>query len=149
MANQLSDEEAAVISEVCRINHLLQRWTHQFRAGEKQRIALARLLVSAPRLLLLDEPFSNLDAIHKNILKSVIHAIADDLKLTCLLVSHDPADVLSWADEILVLQDGALIQQGTPEDVYKQPVSEYARLVWQIQPAAPRAGKSVFAVCRH
>jgi ABC-type sulfate/molybdate transport systems ATPase subunit len=125
MANQLSDEEAAVISEVCRINHLLQRWTHQLSGGEKQRIALARLLVSAPRLLLLDEPFSNLDAIHKNILKSVIHAIADDLKLTCLLVSHDPADVLSWADEILVLQDGALIQQGTPEDVYKQPVSEY------------------------
>jgi ABC-type sulfate/molybdate transport systems ATPase subunit len=126
MANQMTSEEAAVICEVCRIDHLLQRWTHQLSGGEKQRIALARLLVTAPRLLLLDEPFSNLDAIHKNMLKSVIHAIGDDLKLTCLLVSHDPVDVLSWADEILVLQDGALVQQGAPEAVYQQPASEYA-----------------------
>lgn len=125
MANQLQDMEAAAIYEVCRISHLLKRWTHQLSGGEKQRIALASLLVTAPRLLLLDEPFSNLDAIHKNLLKSVIHDIGEALNITCLLVSHDPLDTLSWADDILVLQDGQLIRQGRPEEIYRQPESEY------------------------
>jgi ABC-type sulfate/molybdate transport systems ATPase subunit len=93
--------------------------------GEKQRIALARLLVSAPRLLLLDEPYSNLDAIHKNILKYVMQDISEQLNITCLLVSHDPVDVLSWADEILVLQEGKIVQKASPEKVYNQPVNEY------------------------
>ena len=126
MGNRLSDEAAAIICEVCRIDHLLKRWTHQLSGGERQRIALARLLVSAPRLLLLDEPFSNLDAIHRNILKSVIEAIGEQLNLTCILVSHDPADLLSWADEIVVLQNGKTVQRGSPLAVYQQPVSEYA-----------------------
>jgi iron(III) transport system ATP-binding protein len=126
MANQLSEESAALIYEVCRIDHLLKRWTHQLSGGEKQRIALAIRLVTAPRLLLLDEPYSNLDAIHKNILKSVIQGISEELKITVLLVSHDPLDTLSWADEILVVKEGQIVQQGTPEEVYREPVDEYA-----------------------
>jgi iron(III) transport system ATP-binding protein len=126
MANQLTEENAALIYEVCRIDHLLKRWTHQLSGGEKQRIALARLLVTAPRLLLLDEPYSNLDAIHKNILKSVIQGISEELKITILLVSHDPLDTLSWADEMLVVKEGQIVQQGTPEEVYREPVNEYA-----------------------
>lgn len=126
MANGLRKEEAEVINEVCQIDHLLKRWTHQLSGGERQRIALARLLVSAPKLLLLDEPYSNLDAIHKSLLKSVIDAVGEKIGLTCILVSHDGADTLSWADEILVLQNGQIIQKGAPVDVYQQPVSEYA-----------------------
>lgn len=125
MANQLSEEEAARIYEICRIDHLLKRWSHQLSGGEKQRIALARLLVTAPRLLLLDEPYSNLDVFHKNLLKSVIRDISERLQITCLLVSHDPTDILSWADEILVLNQGEIIQQDTPEHVYRKPVNEY------------------------
>ena len=124
--NSLSDKKAAAIYKVCRIDHLLQRKTDQLSGGERQRIALARLLTAAPRLLLLDEPFSNLDPIHKNNLKAVIHDIGEKLKITCILVSHDPLDTLSWADEILVLQDGRLLQRGSPERVYRQPVSEHA-----------------------
>ena len=126
MANQLSESGAENIYEICRIDHLLNRWTHQLSGGEKQRIALARLLVAAPKFLLLDEPYSNLDAIHKSILKSVIEAIGQQLNITCLLVSHDPLDTLSWADEIFILQAGQMIQSGRPEKIYKEPVNEYA-----------------------
>lgn len=125
MANQLSDEQAERIYKVCRIDHLLHRWTHQLSGGEKQRIALARLLVTVPKLLLLDEPYSNLDVIHKNILKTVIDDVADQLKTTCILVSHDPLDTLSWADELVVLQQGNMVQQTTPDKIYRQPVNEY------------------------
>ena len=126
MASELTEEEAQQIYAICRIDHLLNRWSHQLSGGEKQRIALARLLVSSPTILLLDEPYSNLDAIHKNILKSVINDIGEKLKITCLLVSHDPVDVLSWADEIIVLEGGAIIQKGSPWQVYTHPVNEYA-----------------------
>lgn len=125
MANQLPEAEASLIYEVCRVDHLLKRWSHQLSGGERQRISLARLLVSSPKLLLLDEPYSNLDAIHKSILKSVIHDIGEHLKITSILVSHDSTDTLSWADEIIVLKNGAMIQKDAPRVVYKKPVDEY------------------------
>jgi ABC-type sugar transport system ATPase subunit len=124
-SNDLSDEDAAALYEIGRIDHLLDRRTDQLSGGERQRIALTRLLVRAPRLLLLDEPFSNLDRVHKEILQSIIRDISDRLGISCILVSHDPQDLLSWADEILVLRDGRLIQKATPERIYRQPVDEY------------------------
>lgn len=123
--NALPQDAANAIYEVCRITHLLNRWTDELSGGERQRIVLARLLVSSPRLLLLDEPFSNLDALHKNIIKSVIGEIGTQLNISCLLVSHEPTDILSWADEVMVMKEGRIIQQGTPEVVYRQPVNEY------------------------
>jgi ABC-type sugar transport system ATPase subunit len=125
-ANRLTDEEAATLYDICRISHLLKRKNDQLSGGEKQRIALARLLVTSPRLLLLDEPFSNLDLIHRRILKQVIEDLGEKLKITCLLVSHDPTDMLPWADRIFVIHNGRFIQEGTPEQVYLQPVDEYA-----------------------
>lgn len=125
MTLQLSDEQAETIFKVCRINHLLKRKTDQLSGGEKQRVALAGLLISSPELLLLDEPFSNLDMYHKSVLKSVIQDIGEKLRITCILVSHDPLDILSWAGQILVLKDGQIIQKGTPRQVYRQPVNEY------------------------
>lgn len=123
-ANDMSDEQAAALYSTCRIGHLLGRRTDQLSGGERQRIALARLLVKPPRLLLLDEPYSNLDRIHKEILRAVIRDI-DSMGISCILVSHDPQDILSWADEILVVNGGRLIQKATPERVYRQPVDEY------------------------
>ena len=123
--NLLTEEEANRIYAVCRINHLLKRKTDQLSGGERQRIVLARLLTTRPRLLLLDEPFSNLDAVHKSIIKSVLADISSELHISCILVSHDAPDVLSWADYILVMQAGQIIQQGTPLTIYRQPVNEY------------------------
>lgn len=124
-ANALTEEEAYKIFEVCRITPFLGRKTNQVSGGEKQRIALARLLVGAPRLLLLDEPYSNLDLIHKGVLKSVVRDIGERLGLTCLMVSHDPLDTLPWAEEILVMRSGEIVQTGGPEKVYRHPVDEY------------------------
>ena len=125
MSNKMSDKEAQTIYEVCRISHLLKRRTDQLSGGEKQRIATARLLIASPKLLLLDEPYSNLDMVHKTILKSVIRDIGEKLSITCLMISHDPLDTLSWADEIIVMKDGQIIQQGTPKQIYTEPANEY------------------------
>ncbi|SHL24735.1 ABC transporter ATP-binding protein [Hymenobacter psychrotolerans] len=124
-ASKLPAAESQKLYEVCRISHLLERRTDQVSGGERQRIALARLLLSSPKLLLLDEPFSNLDRGHKQLLKAVIDDIGEELRLTCILVSHDPADTLSWADTLLVLERGRLVQQGPPRQVYAQPATEY------------------------
>jgi iron(III) transport system ATP-binding protein len=125
MANLLSQEEANKIYAICKIDHLLNRWTHELSGGERQRIALARVLVTSPKLLLLDEPYSNLDTFHKTLLKEVLHQLGNELKLTFILIAHDPQDVLSWADEIIVLQNGRIVQQASPQKIYYHPVSEY------------------------
>lgn len=125
MANKLKEGDAEEIYAVCQVEHLLKRRTNQLSGGEKQRIALARLLTTRPQLLLLDEPFSNSDMLHKSVIKQVIHDIGEQLNISCIMVSHDPLDVLSWADTILVIRDGVKVQQGTPNEIYYRPVNEY------------------------
>ncbi|WP_298735045.1 ABC transporter ATP-binding protein [uncultured Chitinophaga sp.] len=150
-ANMLTDEEAQNIYRICQIDHLLQRRTDQLSGGEKQRIALARLLTTAPRLLLLDEPYSNLDMIHKQTLKTVINDIGEKLEITCMLVSHDPQDILSWADTVFLMRNGEIIQQGAPEEVYNHPVNEYAAGLLGKYNLIPSAGdgKSLFIRPEH
>lgn len=124
-ANKRPGPEAQALYELCRIDHLLARRTDQLSGGEQQRVALARLLLGSPRLLLLDEPYSNLDRVHKRQLQAIIEEVGTRLGITCLLVSHDATDVLPWADEILVLRRGQLVQQASPERIYYQPADEY------------------------
>jgi ABC-type sugar transport system ATPase subunit len=145
MASKVTDVEAQNIYAVCDIAHLLKRWTHQLSGGEKQRIALARLLITSPKLLLLDEPFSNLDPFHKNTLKKVIADISSELSTSCILVSHDPVDTLSWADKILVLNNGELTQIDTPENIYKTPADEYTAALFGKYNLLSRALTKAFA----
>lgn len=124
-ANVLNGDAAASLYKICKIDHLLKRRTDALSGGERQRIALARVLSTAPRLLLLDEPYSNADFIHKNLLKSILHRVSEELKITCMLVSHEPLDILSWADQLIVMRHGKIVQKGSPEEVYKKPLNEY------------------------
>ncbi len=122
IANKMSEKEANEIFSICRIDHLLKQRTNQLSGGEKQRIATAQALIKKPRLLLLDEPYSNLDVTHKNILKTVLNDITNELQITCILTSHDPLDTLSWADEIMVLNNGSVVQTDIPVNIYNSPV---------------------------
>ncbi|HEX6223968.1 MAG TPA: ABC transporter ATP-binding protein [Chryseolinea sp.] len=124
-ANNLSPAEANYLFSVCEISQLMRRRSDELSGGERQRIALARLLITSPQLLLLDEPFSNLDMVHRNTLKAVLEKICTDLRITCILVSHEPADVLSWADKIIVMKDGEIVQLGSPKKIYRKPKTEY------------------------
>jgi iron(III) transport system ATP-binding protein len=125
MSNQLSTEAADAIYALCQIEHLLKRRTNQLSGGERQRVALAKTLCKQPSLLLLDEPFSNLDSIHRQTIKQVLHDVCDNLQITCTIVAHDAQDVLSWADEIIVLEQGSTIQKGTPQELYFKPINKY------------------------
>ena len=98
--------------------------------GEKQRVALARALAEEPALLLMDEPFSQVDPPLKRRLMREVIATLHETSGTALFVTHDAHDALSLADQMVVLEGGGLVQQGTPQQVYDQPVSPYvAQLV--------------------
>ena len=124
-ANELSQDEANDLYKICRIDHLMKRNSYELSGGEKQRIALAKLIISKPKLLILDEPYSNLDLIHRNILKAVVYDVCKRFSITCIMTSHEPADVLPWADKILVIQEGKIVQSGTASEVYNNPANEY------------------------
>jgi len=125
LANQLDKNQTDLIFSICKIQHLLRRKTQQLSGGEKQRVATARLLMTSPSLLLLDEPFSNLNVDYKQLMKEVIQDISAELSISILMVSHDPVDILPWADQILVLKDGAIIQSGNPHLLYNHPPDAY------------------------
>ena len=125
MARKIDNTEAEKILDICKVAQLQQRWSDELSGGERQRIALARLLVSGPEILLLDEPFSNLDAAHKRLMQAVLRELCGQMQMTCILVSHDAADVLSWADTVVVMQQGKLVQKASPQKIYHQPVNDY------------------------
>ncbi|HEY0771010.1 MAG TPA: ABC transporter ATP-binding protein, partial [Sphingobacteriaceae bacterium] len=123
--SKVGDSYAATLYEICRIDHLMKRRTDQLSGGERQRIAIARLLIGRPTLLMLDEPFSHLDMVQKNTLKEVIHDVSEQLKISLILISHDPQDTLSWADRIIVMRKGLIVQSGSAQAIYENPADEY------------------------
>jgi len=97
----------------------------QLSGGQQQRIALARALVTEPKVLLLDEPLSNLDAKLRDVLRGEIRAIQQRTGITAIFVTHDQDEALSMADRIAVMQDGRLVQIGSPDDIYQRPVNRF------------------------
>ncbi|MCX6316172.1 MAG: ABC transporter ATP-binding protein [Bacteroidetes bacterium] len=123
--NLLPEQDATRIYQLCRIDHLLKRKTTQLSGGERQRIVLAAWLTRSPDLLLLDEPYSNLDTHHRAIIRAVLHDVYQELHTNMILVSHEAADMLSWADRVLVLKEGKIVQEGSPSALYRYPDNEY------------------------
>lgn len=121
----IGEEDAKQIYTSCQIEHLLEKDTRHLSGGEKQRVAIAKALTNLPSVILLDEPFSNLDSLHKEIIKDVLRDIEANWETTIVMVSHEPKDVLPWADRIKVLKQGEIIQSGTPKDIYSNPINEY------------------------
>jgi len=89
--------------------------------GEKQRVTIAKALISRPEVILLDEPFNQVDATYREGLQHDIRTIVKDWGVTVVLVSHDPAEILSMADELIVLKEGEIVENGSPEELYGSP----------------------------
>ena len=114
-------KEAERWLELLRIGHLATRYPHELSGGQKQRVAIARALATEPSLLLLDEPFSNLDAPLREALRDELAAVYKALGVTVVHVTHDRQEALGTADRVLVFADGRLRQDGSPQEVYATP----------------------------
>jgi len=106
------------------------RWPHELSGGEQQRVALARALAPGPRLVLLDEPFSSLDAALRNETRQLVATALAAAGATTLLVTHDQDEALSMGTRVAVLRDGRIVQVASPETLYRQPMdADLARFV--------------------
>jgi len=111
--------------QALRIDHLAERRAVELSGGEQQRVAIARALITKPQVLLLDEPFSQVDVLMRKQLRADLKRLSKELGTTMILVSHDPLDGLSLADTLLVLKQGELLQKGTPTELIGKPANAY------------------------
>lgn len=122
---EAKQEKTQHILTQLRIAHLHDHRIADLSGGEKQRVAIARALVTNPTVLLLDEPFNQVDASFREHLQHDIRQIVAATGLTVVLVSHDPSEVLSLADELLVLRSGEMVETGSPKQLYHHPQQLY------------------------
>ena len=111
--------------ELVGLTVLARRYPHELSGGEQQRVALARALARGPEVLLLDEPFSSLDASLRVNVREEVSALLRRQGATTVLVTHDQEEALSLADTVAVLRDGVVVQQGTPAELYSQPADAH------------------------
>lgn len=123
-------DEAAIRSqvdrmvEICGIRGLEKRFSKQLSGGQRQRVALARALVIKPKLLLLDEPLSNLDAQLRLQMRTAIKRIQQELGISSVFVTHDQEECFSISDRVAIMEKGKIEQCDTPEKIYSRPASE-------------------------
>ncbi|MBF0285629.1 MAG: ABC transporter ATP-binding protein [Magnetococcales bacterium] len=107
------------------LSGLAQRYPHELSGGQQQRVALARALAPGPGIILLDEPFSNLDVDLRGRLAAEVREILVARHITGILVTHDQQEAFTWGDKVGVLQGGVLQQWGDPFDIYHEPVNRF------------------------
>src|SRR5882757_162146 len=112
-------------AQTLRIEHLLERKTDRLSGGEMQRVSIGRAIVRQPRLFLMDEPLSNLDAKLRELLRSELKELQLRLGATLVFVTHDQVEAMTMGDRIGVLRDGELVQVGTPYEVYNRPCNTF------------------------
>ncbi|MCL4497711.1 MAG: ABC transporter ATP-binding protein [Deltaproteobacteria bacterium] len=116
-------KSAKEIMELLGIRGLEKRYPNEISMGQAQRVSLARALIVNPEIILMDEPFSNLDIISKTKVRKLIKDINNELKISMLLVTHDIEDVLNLSDKMFILNNGKIQDSGKPKDVLKKPSS--------------------------
>ncbi len=119
------DAKVKEILEVCGLSELANRFPKQMSGGQRQRVALARALVIQPKLLLLDEPLSNLDAKLRINMRVEIKRLQKKLGITTLFVTHDQEECFSISDKVAVMNNGVIEQYDTPENIYNRPKTEF------------------------
>lgn len=118
------------VLEQLRIDHLAQKRVADLSGGEKQRVAICRALINDPEVLLMDEPFNQVDAAFRDELQQDIQQIVNNTGLTVVFISHDPSEVLALAHELIVMKNGKIVDSGNPTELYYKPHNSYtARLL--------------------
>src|SRR5690606_34024773 len=139
---ELKARRTQEVLEQLRIDHLAQKRVADLSGGEKQRVAISRALINDPEVLLMDEPFNQVDAAFRDELQQDIQNIVKNTGLTVILVSHDPAEVLAMADFLLVMKAGEIADYGNPSVLYATPNTHYtARLLAKSNVLTPVAAK--------
>ena len=123
LTKEQMDEKALEAAKLVQIEGLLERRPSELSGGQQQRVAIARAMVKMPRVLLLDEPLSNLDARLRLQTREEIRRIQRETGITTVFVTHDQEEAMSISDEIVVMKDGTVQQIGKPQDVYDDPVN--------------------------
>jgi ABC-type Fe3+/spermidine/putrescine transport system ATPase subunit len=118
-------EKVAELLSTAGLDYVRNQKAKLLSGGEKQRTAIAKALAEQPDVLLLDEPFAHLDNHNRRVLGDAIEALRKQQKMSCIFVTHESADALAWSDRIAILRNGEIIQVGTPQEVYNQPVDSY------------------------
>lgn len=109
--------------KLVRLDGFRKKYPSELSGGQKQRVAIARALAVEPKVLLLDEPFSNLDTGLKETMRALISELQKELKITTVLVTHDKEDAMTMSDRIAIMMGGELLQFGTPVELYERPNS--------------------------
>ena len=122
MSKKAKKQHAIEMLQHFGLEDLAERYPHTCSGGQQQRIALARALAVSPQAMLLDEPFSGLDASLREALRSDLHRVLCTLGLPTIMVTHDPAEALACADKIALMRDGKIVQCGTPSELWNHPV---------------------------
>ncbi len=120
-----SKQEIEALIDLLDLREHLNKKIDQLSGGQKQRVALARTMVMKPKILLLDEPLSALDGVIKESIKEKIVRIAKDFHLTTIIVTHDPEEALTISDKVLILNKGSIEQYAKPEEIIKNPKSQF------------------------
>lgn len=126
---------------------MLPRWPHELSGGQQQRVALARALAQRPKLMLLDEPFSALDTGLRASMRKAVAQLLADAGVTTILVTHDQAEALSFANQLAVMRQGKLIQVGAPMDLYLRPRDEETALFLGDAVVIPALVEAGWATC--
>ena len=124
-SRQAARKEAVEMLDVVGLSDLANLGVTRMSGGQQQRVALARVLVLHPKVLLLDEPFSNLDASLRLQMREEVRALQHRLNLTTIFVTHDREEAMALSDRVAVMQDGRIAQVGVPRQIYTEPVSHY------------------------